>query len=195
MPVSVALAVMNTIEIRDFREGEEVALHEIFYSAVHEVASADYTSEQLHAWAPADMDMEAWNGRVRKNKPFVAFINGEIVGFADLQEDGYIDQFFVSGRYPRRGIGGALMKRILQLAVEKGMSELKSDVSRTAEPFFHHYGFEVVERRLPVRRGVTLSNAFMRKRIAANSSLNQDLQQKMPLRGMGCRPVSSALAT
>lgn len=169
---------MNTISIREFRDGDEAALHKIFYSAVHEIASADYTSEQLHAWAPADMDLEAWHSRVRKNKPFVAVKDGGIVGFANLQEDGYIDQFFVSGHYPRRGIGGALMKHIVQLAVEKGLSQLTSDVSRTAEPFFHHFGFDVVERRLPVRRGVALPNAFMRKHIAANSSLNPDLQHK-----------------
>ena len=168
---------MNTLSIREFRDGDEAALHKVFYSAVHEVALADHTSEQLHAWAPADMDLDAWYSRVRRNKPLVATIGGEVAGFADLQEDGYIDQFFVSGRYPRQGIGGALMKRILQLAMEKGMSELTSDVSRTAEAFFQHFGFEVVERRLPVRRGVTLPNVFMRKRIAANSSLNPDLQQ------------------
>lgn len=167
---------MNTISIREFRDGDEAALHTIFYSAVHEVAAADYTSEQIHAWAPADMDMEAWNSKIRTNKPFVAMKDGEIVGFADLQEHGYIDLFFVSGRYPRRGIGGALMTHILQLALEKGLCQLSSDVSRTAEPFFRHYGFKVVERRLPVRRGVTLPNAFMRKCIAANSSLNSDLQ-------------------
>jgi putative acetyltransferase len=172
---------MNTIPIREFRDGDEAALHKIFYSAVHEVASADYTSEQLHAWAPADMDLEAWYIRVRKNRPFVAVKEGEIVGFADLQEDGYIDQFFVSARYSRRGIGGALMKHIDQLAVEKGLSQLTSDVSRTAEPFFHHFGFEVVERRLPIRYGVALPNALMRKHIAANLSLNPDGHSGRPL--------------
>lgn len=170
---------MNTISIREFRDGDEAALHNVFYSAVHEVASANYTSEQVRAWAPADMDMEAWNGKVRKNKPFVAVKDGEIVGFADLQEEGYIALFFVSGRYPRSGIGGALMTHIVQVAVEKGLSQLTSDVSRTAEPFFHHFGFEVVERRLPVRRGVVLPNAFMRKHIAANSSLNSEPQQEL----------------
>lgn len=166
---------MKSISIREFRDGDEVALLGLFYSAVHEIASANYTSEQLHAWAPADMDVDAWHGRVRKNKPFVALKDGEIVGFADLQDNGYIDQFFVSGRYPRCGIGGALMQHILQLAAARGMSELTSDVSRTAEPFFYHYGFEIVERRLPVRRGVTLPNAFLRMHIAAHLLPKPDL--------------------
>lgn len=165
---------MNTIKIREFRDGDEAALHKVFYSAVHEVASADYTSEQLRAWAPADMDLEPWYSRVRKNKPFVAVKDGKIAGFADVQDDGYIDQFFVSGRTPRCGIGGALMRHLIQLAVEKGLSQLTSNVSRTAESFFCHFGFEVVERRLPVRQGVTLPNAFMRKHIAAKLSLNPD---------------------
>jgi hypothetical protein len=32
---------------------------------------------------------------MRRNRPFVAERLGEIVGFADVQADGYIDQFFV----------------------------------------------------------------------------------------------------
>ena len=45
-----------------------------------------------------------------KTKPFVAEIEGQIVGYADLQEDGYIDHFFVSGSMARRGVGSALMR-------------------------------------------------------------------------------------
>lgn len=163
---------MNPIEIREFRDGDEAFLYKIFYAAVHELASADYTAEQLHAWAPANADLEAWYSRVRKNRPYVALQDGKIVGFADLQDDGYIDQFFVSSRYPRCGIGRALMQHIDQVAAEKRLNQLASDVSLTAEPFFHCVGFEVVERRLPVRQGVALPNAFMRKQIAADVSLN-----------------------
>lgn len=153
------------IEIREFRRGDEVTLYDIFYSAVHDIASDDYTPEQVNAWAPADMDVDAWQDRVRKNRPFLALRNGAVVAFADLQEDGYIDQFFVAAHASRQGVGNRLMSHILCVAKEKDLSQLTSDVSRTAEPFFRRFGFEVLERRLPVRRGVALPNARMRKRL------------------------------
>ena len=100
---------------------------------------------------------------MRTLQPFVVEIGGVIVGYADVRPDGYIDHFFVSGGYSRRGVGKMLMDRIHEEAIRLNIHELTADVSKTAEPFFVSYGFQVVERRFPVRKGVMLQNALMRK--------------------------------
>lgn len=154
------------MQIRRFKLGDETALFRVFYSAIHDIASRDYSLEQVNAWAPADFDMDLWANLVQKIRPFVAEIKDEIVGYADVQPNGYIDHFFVSGAYPRRGIGSQLMTRIHEEANRLDLTELTSNVSKTAEPFFALHGFQVVERGCPVRRGVTLQNALMRKSLA-----------------------------
>jgi putative acetyltransferase len=131
-------------------------------TAIHGIASRDYTPEQIEAWAPKDLDVERWAERVRRINPFVVEDNDEIVGYADVQPSGYIDQFFVSGDHPRRGIGRLLMDRIHEEAQKLCLIELTSDVSRTAEQFFIHYGF-VWSNDAPVRRDVTIPNALMSK--------------------------------
>lgn len=151
--------------IRQFIKGDEIALFRVFFSAVHEVASRDYTTEQVNAWAPADTDPQLWAARMRDMHPFVVEIDKQIVGYADLQPDGYIDHFYVSGACPRQGIGTLLMNRIHEEARLLGLKELTSDVSKTAEPFFMRQGFQVVERKSPVLRGIVLQNAFMRKNL------------------------------
>jgi putative acetyltransferase len=154
------------MEIRRFKPGDEAALFRVFFTAIHRVAARDYSREQVDAWAPADFDMDLWASRVQEIRPFVAMLGNEIVGYADLQPDGYIDHFFVSGFHPRQGIGTRLMARIHDEAQSLGLMELTSDVSKTAEPFFAFHGFHVVARGFPVRRGVTLQNALMRKALA-----------------------------
>jgi len=151
------------MKIRRFNIGDEQALFRVFFTAIHQVAAKDYSPEQIAAWAPTDMDAAAWAARVRSTRPFVAELNNEIVGFADLQPTGYIDQFFVSGLHPRRGIGSLLMAQIHSQAQSSCITELTSEVSKTAEPFFVHHGFHVVQRQFPVRQGVVLENALMRK--------------------------------
>ncbi|WP_233237238.1 GNAT family N-acetyltransferase [Bordetella sp. LUAb4] len=154
------------MRIRRFRLGDEPALFQVFHSSIHLVAARDYTAEQIEAWAPADLDQDIWRERMRTIRPFVAELaSGGIVGYADVQESGYIDHFFVSGHHPRRGIGQALMARIHEEAARLGLTELTSDVSRSAQPFYAHHGFEIVELRYPERRGVVIPNALMRKRL------------------------------
>ena len=151
------------VDIRRFRIGEEPALFEVYYSAIHLVACRDYTAEQLEAWAPRDLDAALWRNRIRGIDPFVAELDGQVVGYADLQPSGYIDHFFISGTHSHRGIGSQLMRHLLVQAQALRISELTSDVSRTAQPFYERFGFAVVEQRYPQLRGVVVPNALMRR--------------------------------
>jgi putative acetyltransferase len=151
------------MHIRRFEPGEEPALFDIYHSAIHLIASRDYTEEQINAWAPAVLDEELWVRRIRGINPFVAELEGILVGYADVQASGYIDHFFVSGRHPRQGIGRSLMEVLESEAKRLGVTELMSDVSRTAQPFFTRFGFQIVEQRVPVVRGIEVPNARMCK--------------------------------
>lgn len=151
------------MNIRDFRMGDEATLYQVLHSAVHGIAVRDYTPEQLNAWAPPEPEHEPWMLKMRALQPFVAEIDGVIAGYADLQASGYIVHFFVSAEFPRRGVGRMLMDRIHEKATCLGITELTSDVSKTAQPFFASFGFQIVEQRFPVRQGVTIPNALMRK--------------------------------
>lgn len=149
--------------IRRFHSGDENALRQVFHSAVHCVASADYSPEQIRAWAPSTVDATLWRQYMEGLNPFVAVEEKEIVGYADIQHSGYIDHFYVSGHHPRRGIGTLLMHTLHEEALRLGVTQLTSDVSLTAQPFFGRFGFEVVEHKAKAIRGVVVPNALMRK--------------------------------
>lgn len=151
------------MKIRRFSNGDEISLFSVFLSSVHTLASHYYTQEQIDAWAPTDIDPEQWANHMKELRPFVVEVNGEIAGYADVQPNRYIDHFFVSGNYPRLGVGTLLMNRIHEEARQLGMGELTSNVSKAAEAFFLRHGFHVVERGFPACRGVTLQNALMQK--------------------------------
>lgn len=153
------------MKVRRYREGDEPALLQVFFSSIRDIASRDYTPEQIAAWASEDRDPQLWASRIRQLQPFIVEVEGEIAGYADVQPNGYIDHFFVSGKYPKQGIGTLMMNAIHDEANRLGLNELTSNVSKTAEGFFLRHGFHVVERGFPVRRGVTLQNALMRKEL------------------------------
>jgi putative acetyltransferase len=153
------------IALRDFRPGDEPALRAVFESAIHGTARRDYSQLQVDTWAPREYDAQAWVKRVRGIAPFVASIDDVIVGYADVQTSGYIDHFYVAATAGGQGVGGALMRRLFSRAEEWGLAELTSHVSITAQPFFAHFGFEVVEHRVFDVRGVEMRNASMRRRL------------------------------
>ncbi|QDF95434.1 hypothetical protein CJ010_02130 [Azoarcus sp. DD4] len=155
------------IRIRPLAEGEARALWAVFQSSVRETASADYSPAQIDAWAPAVYPGAAWETRIARNAPWVAELDGRIAGYADVQADGYIDQFFVAGFAAGRGVGAALMRAIEQHAGTLGLAQLYADVSLTAQPFFRRHGFTIVSEQVVTVRGERLRNARMRRVLAA----------------------------
>ncbi len=124
------------MRVRKFRIGDEAALLKVFYSAVHQIARRDYSPEQIQAWAPPDLDAGIWEARMRGIDLFVVEANGHIIAYADLQANGYLDHFFVSGDHPRQGAGRLLMEGLHERASADGLEALTSGVSRTARSHF-----------------------------------------------------------
>lgn len=166
------LGAQPALRIRAFQPDDVDALIGVFQSAVHETAARDYDAAQRAAWAPAAPDRAAWQARLQRNQPFVALWQGEIAGFADLQADGLIDQFFVASTHGGRGIAQALMDHVLREAEARGLPALHAEVSLSAEGFFARNGFAVLARHAPVRAGVALPNASMRRALGAAAAYN-----------------------
>lgn len=152
------------MHIRPYAAGEEDTLLVIFQSAVHGLASGDYTAEQIEAWAPSEISDERrkhWAQHIQANQPWVVEIDGELAAFADLQASGYIDHIFVAAKFAGQGIGSALMRHLLEQATCRNIPTVFAHVSLTAQAFFHHFGFVVTKEQYPVIRGVELRNAVM----------------------------------
>ena len=46
--------------LREYGEEDLEEIVRLFYRTVHVVAAADYSEEQLDAWAPVEADREKW---------------------------------------------------------------------------------------------------------------------------------------
>ena len=151
------------MEIRRFAEGDEEALWRIYYATTRESNARDYHPKLIERWAPKDKDTDEWGERIREKRPFVAEVEGEPVGFAELEESGYIDYFYVLPKYQGRGVGKELMSRVESEAGRLGLPKIYANVSVTAKPFFLSRGFAVTESRDNVILGLPAPNFAMEK--------------------------------
>jgi len=151
------------INIRNYQDGDEQALRAIFFNTIRAINTRDYTEQQMAAWAPENYDKALWLERIRGINPFIAILDEEVVGYCDLQDDGYIDHFFCHWAHQGKGIGKALMNRLIDSATERNIRRLYSQVSITAKPFFEHFGFTVVKPQRVEIRGVSLTNFVMER--------------------------------
>ena len=155
---------MSKMQVRKFRKGEEKELWKLFYNTVHNINIQDYDEDQIAAWAPDDLDINIAIQKFRKIDPFVVIKEGKIIGYADIQPDGYIDHFYCHHEFQGQRVGSTLFAALEKEAKETGIFEMYSNVSITARPFFEAMGFSVEKEQVIRIKDQKLKNYRMVRR-------------------------------
>jgi putative acetyltransferase len=161
--------------IRELRPEDARAFLEVHHAAVRGLASKDYSSEVIEAWAP--MPITAQHVEAIQSNPdgeyrLVAEIDGRLVGIGCVVvEKNELRACYVTPSASRRGVGSALLREIERAAREEGATYLEAESSLTAEPFYSNSGYLVRERSEHVLwNGQRMACIKMRKSIALHNS-------------------------
>ena len=154
------------MEIRRYQLGEESAIWSVYFDATRESIARDYHPDLIERWAPINRDMKAWAERLAQKNPFIAKLDGQIVGMAEIERNGFIDYFYVHPRWQGRGIGKALLATLESETMKAGVKTMFADVSVTAQYFFLSQGFSIIEAKSNLILGHPAPNFRMRKMLS-----------------------------
>lgn len=153
------------MNIRSYRAADCPLLAQLFYDTVHTVNARDYSPAQLAAWATGSVDLAAWNRSFLQHHTLVAIDADQIVGFGDMDQNGFLDRLYVHHAFQRRGVARAILQQLEEQAKARGVTRFTTHASITARPFFERFGYVVLQRNEVVRAGISLTNYTMEKRI------------------------------
>ena len=156
---------MHDILLRTAQLNDLAQILQLFVTTIKHTCSNDYNSQQFEAWISSAKNKDIWINRIKNQYFLIAEINNQIVGFASLENKYYVDLLYLHKDYLKQGIACELYKRLEQIARESGKSEIESDVSITAVPFFEKMGFRMVHENRILLQGVKLINYRMSKQI------------------------------
>lgn len=153
--------------IRKATKKDSVEIKTLFQETILQINIKDYTPEQTECWAKRGDNIEVWEERITQQYFIVAESAFQIMGFAALKPDGYLDYLFVHKNFQREGIASLLISDIERYAKQTGIKEICADVSITARPFFENKGYETLIRQT-VSIGIEMDNFKMKKILASN---------------------------
>lgn len=154
------------VDIRPLAADDYRAVGRIYFCAVHEGTRNAYSYEQRLAWGGETIDLERWKTRIETLTGFVAEENSEPVGFITIDRTGYVDLAFVLPSSTRKGLGRALLNAAERWAKANGATQLTTEASLVARPFFEKSGWLVSEEEHVDRKGMILTRYKMRKDLA-----------------------------
>lgn len=138
---------------------------QLFHDTVHAVNSKDYTPEQLNIWAPKSVNPNdpQWRSLL-KNISLVAELNNVLVGFIDMSHAGYLDRLYVHKDHQHAGVATALLLELEQQAKNQCITEITTEASITAKPFFEKMGFQICHKQQKIFNGINFTNYVMKKK-------------------------------
>ena len=155
------------MDIRKYKSTDCAEIAELFYNTVHEINAKDYTKQQLAIWATGDVDLSVWDKSFLEHNTLVAEENNIIVGFGDMDNNGYLDRLFVHKDYQGKGIATSIIIELERQSKIHGISIFSTRASITAKPFLEKHGYHVVSENKVIRNGVELINFIMEKHLAS----------------------------
>ena len=146
------------MSLRPYEPRDLSDIVQLFYDTVHTVNRRDYTEKQLEAWADGQIDLSAWNQSFLAHDTVVAVIDGQIVGFGDMDADGYLDRLYVHRDFQGMGVASSICDH---LEGRSGGRKFFVHSSITARPFFEKRGYQVIKEQQVERKGQLLTNFVM----------------------------------
>jgi putative acetyltransferase len=116
--------MVGSVRIRAYEADDACAIARLFYETVRCVNQADYSEEQVEAWAPAVPNKQAWQARMSEpdRRTLVAEEDDEVVGFAEVEDDGHLDMLYLRWDAVGRGVGRRLYEAVEGAARASGGS-------------------------------------------------------------------------
>jgi GNAT superfamily N-acetyltransferase len=136
--------------------------------SIRVVCSADYSPQQIEAWAGPKRPQDYIDYMLQGVAMFVAESGGEIVAFASLAGD-EVKAVYVSPRTQRMGIGRALLATLEREAIHRGITTIKLESTITAQGFYESQGFAQIAPTVHRMCGVDVPCIAMIKELDKSS--------------------------
>ena len=149
----------NHVKLRTFQEKDFAEVLRLFYDTVRNINSRDYTTEQISAWV-LGVKEKRMKSALLAHTTLVATSNQKMVGFADMDETGYLDHLYVHHQHQKQGIATMLCDL---LETETSSPTLSVHASITPRNFFLQRGYRLIYAQQVERQGQLLTNFYMKK--------------------------------
>lgn len=153
------------IQIRQATLEDIADITSIYRDTIVHINAKHYSEKQIQAWASAANDIDEWEKRINKLYFIIAETDNNTVGFAYLKNGNFVDGLFVHKDHQRQGVGSKLLRIIESHVMMNDFEVIKSDVSKTALPFFDNKYYEVIKKYNKSFKGVVFENYLMEKAI------------------------------
>lgn len=164
-PLQTLSGAISQIQIEPLQRADLATCLSLFKETIRIVNSRDYNEKQIEAWINPNRTLASWEDSFSSHQGFKAVYRQQIIGFIDMDDNGYLDRLYVHAKYQNFGVAKQLVKAVEAYYRQKQIIEIHMRASITARPFFEHLGYQTVRKQIVVVNGIEMYNFVMKKQL------------------------------
>lgn len=130
------------MQIRKYKPSDYQIMMKLFRNTILQVNAKDYTEVQLKAWID-NVDEEKLKQSFLEQETYVVIFEDVLVGFGNIDKNGYLDMLYVHEAYQQKGIATLLCDTLENIIFE---GSITTHASITARPFFEKREYKVIKK-------------------------------------------------
>src|SRR5262245_52010405 len=143
--------------IRKASDEDCYAIYKLHIASIKHFCADFYPIDSINAWIESKSPI-AYKDLLAENILIVSEENDQIIGFGLLNTNkNSIDSLYIAPNFSGRGLGGALLKKLEEIAHSYGIEKLTLFSTLNAIQFYYHMGYrEETKSSYQLLSGVTL---------------------------------------
>ena len=143
----------------------------LFRQTVLKNAPQHYTAAQTEVWAAFAADADHFQRLILEPTTYIAEEAAKILGFAGLEENGHVASAYVRHDSLHRGVGSALMLKVLDHAEHHSLQRLYAEASEFSLGLFQKFGFRLYDTEVVDRQGVQFNRYLVERHLPVGNSI------------------------
>lgn len=153
--------MVKSMEIRKYRSSDLKEICALFYETIKTINRHDYNSDQIKAWSSRSDFLLTQDDFFNSLYTLVAVAGEKIIGYGNIDKNGYLDHLYVHKDYQGKQIATKLCDELEQYCKEGKSITVHASIS--AKPFFEKRGYKVIKEQSVKVNNVFLTNYLMEK--------------------------------
>lgn len=154
--------MQSRVTLREAKLSDISSIIDLFSNTIEVVNAADYSPREISEWVKTSNNLKRWEKAVQSQYFVLAENKGKLLGFGSIEAN-YLDFIYVHKDYQGQGVASEIYTALQAHANLNKCTDIVSDVSITARPFFIEKGFKVIQKNNNYRNGENLINYRMKK--------------------------------
>lgn len=154
--------------LRNYGQKDCDEIYKLFYNTVHSVNAKDYSKNQLDVWAKKIFDSKVFCKSFNEHYTIVAEKNRIVVGFGNVNYQGYLNMLYIHKDLQNKGIATAIVNKLETYTIQNKTKFISTHASITARPFFERRGYITIKEQQVIRDNIYLTNYVMEKQLIKN---------------------------